>query len=71
MKKMRYREEQSAFALKQAEGGAPVSEMMHKRGITEPTFYMWRKPPNGSSRNLSLVLRDLRLLTPFSWSGSP
>ena len=43
MKKMRYTEEQIAFALRQAESGTPVAEVIRKMGITEPRFYGWKK----------------------------
>ncbi len=43
MKKTRYTEEQIAFALRQAESGTPVAEVVRKMGITEPTFYRWKK----------------------------
>lgn len=43
MKRTRYTEEQIAFALRQAESGTPVSEVIRKMGITEPTFYRWKK----------------------------
>ena len=41
MKKSRYSEEQIAFALKQAETGTPVAEVL--RRIPEQTFYRWKK----------------------------
>jgi putative transposase len=43
MKKTRYTEEQIAFALRQVESGTPVAEVIRKMGITEPTFYRWKK----------------------------
>jgi putative transposase len=43
MKTTRYTEEQIAFALRQAESGTPVAEVIRKMGITEPTFYRWKK----------------------------
>ncbi len=43
MKKTRYTEEQIAFALRQAESGTPVAEVIRKMSITEPTFYRWKK----------------------------
>ena len=43
MKRSRYTEEQIAFALHQAESGTPVAEVIRKMGITEPTFYRWKK----------------------------
>ncbi len=41
MKKSRYTAEQIAFALRQAEGGAPVLEVCRKMGVAEQTFYRW------------------------------
>jgi transposase len=36
MKKSRYTDEQIAFALRQAETGTPVKEVLRKMGISEP-----------------------------------
>ncbi len=47
MKRSRYTEEQIAFALRQAESGTPVAEAIRKMGITEPTFYRWKKQFTG------------------------
>jgi putative transposase len=44
MKRKRYSEEQIAFALRQAESGTPVEEICRKLGVSEPTFYSWKKP---------------------------
>ncbi|MGY2735521.1 hypothetical protein ACVWYO_003195 [Sphingomonas sp. UYP23] len=38
MKKSKYTDEQTAFALKQAETGTPVAELMRRMGISEQTF---------------------------------
>ncbi len=43
MKKTRYTEEQIAFALKQDETGTRVGEVCRKIGISEATFYIWKK----------------------------
>ncbi len=43
MKKKRYTEEQIAFALRQHESGTAVSEIVLKLGISEQTFYRWKK----------------------------
>ena len=43
MKRKRYTEEQIAFALRQQETGTAVSEIVRKMGITEQTFYCWKK----------------------------
>jgi len=43
MKKSRYTQEQIAFALGQAETGTPVAKVLRKLGISEQTFYRWKK----------------------------
>lgn len=43
MKRKRYTEEQIGFALRQAESGTPVLEVCRKMGVTEVTFYRWKK----------------------------
>ena len=47
MKKSRYTEEQIAFALKQAETGTPVAEVIRRMGVSEQTFYRWKKVYGG------------------------
>ncbi len=49
MKKSRFSEEQIVFALKQAELGTPVPEVCRRPGISDATFYMWRKKYGGIS----------------------
>ncbi len=43
MKRKRYSESQIAFALRQAESGTPVAEITRRLGISEVTFYRWKK----------------------------
>ena len=43
MKVSRFTEEQIAFALKQQEVGTPVEEICRKMGISDATFYNWKK----------------------------
>jgi putative transposase len=43
MKRKRYTEEQIAFALRQHDSGTAVEEIIRKMGISEPTFYRWKK----------------------------
>ena len=43
MKKARFTEEQVAFALRQAETGTAVAEVIRKMGLSEQTFYRWKK----------------------------
>ena len=59
MKKSKFTEEQISFALKQAETGTPVKEVIRKMGITEQTFYRWKKKYGGM---LPSDLRKLRQL---------
>ena len=43
MKASKFSEAQIAFVLKQAEGGTAIGEVCRKAGISEATFYNWRK----------------------------
>lgn len=43
MKKSRFTEEQIAYALRLAEGGTPVVGVCRQIGISEATFYTWKK----------------------------
>ena len=47
MKKSRYTDDQIAFALKQAETGTPVAEVVRRMGVSEQTFYRWKKVYGG------------------------
>ena len=56
MRSSKFTEEQIAFALKQAETGTQVKEVIRKMGITEQTFYRWKKKYGG------MMPSDLRRL---------
>lgn len=43
MRKSAYTEAQIAYALKQVETGTPVAEVCRKMGISENTYYRWKK----------------------------
>jgi putative transposase len=43
MKRKKFTEEQIAFALRQAESGTPVVEIVRKLGVSEQTFYRWKR----------------------------
>ena len=43
MKKSQYTEEQIAYTLHEAEMGTPVADLCRKLGISEQTFYRWKK----------------------------
>jgi putative transposase len=43
MKRSRFTEVQVAYALRQAEAGTPVTDECRSLGISESTFYIWKK----------------------------
>ena len=47
VRQSRYTPEQIAFALRQAELWTPVKEVIRKMGISEQTFYRWKKRYGG------------------------
>ena len=57
--KKRYTEAQIAFALRQAEAGTPVSEITRKMGVSDPTFYRWKKLYAGLGVNEIRRLKQL------------
>ena len=59
MKKSKFTEQQVIFALKQAESGVSVAEVCRKMGISEATFYNWKKKYGGLG---TTELRRLRQL---------
>lgn len=56
MKKSRFSEEQVTYALRLAESGTPVAEVCRQMGISEATFYIWKK------KYASLGVTELRRL---------
>lgn len=43
MKRSKFSEEQVAYALRQAESGTPVGDVCRQLGVSEATFYVWKK----------------------------
>ena len=43
MKASRFSDAQKAFILKQGEDGVPVAEVCRKAGISQATYFNWRK----------------------------
>jgi putative transposase len=41
--KKKFTEAQIVFALRQAESGTPIAEIIRKMEISEVTFYRWKK----------------------------
>ena len=47
MKRSKFTESQIVFALQQAETGVAVAEVCRKLGVSEATFYNWKKKYGG------------------------
>jgi putative transposase len=45
--KKKFTEAQIVFALRQAESGTPIAEIIRKMEISEVTFYRWKKKYGG------------------------
>lgn len=43
MKQSKFTEEQIAYALRQVESGTPVADVCRQVGVSEATFYLWKK----------------------------
>src|SRR5690242_17332936 len=59
MKRSKFTESQIVFALKQAESGVAVAEVCRKLGISETTFYSWKKKFSGLGPDEPRRLRQL------------
>ena len=59
MKKSKFTEQQIAFALRQVETGTKVKDVIRQLGITEQTFYRWKRKFGGLGPS---ELRKMRLL---------
>jgi putative transposase len=59
MKKTKFTEAQIAFALKQADTGTRIDEICRKMGISEATFYNWKKKFGGLGVSELRRLRQL------------
>ncbi len=59
MKKSRFSEEQILFALKQGDAGQPIADVCRQIGISEATYYIWKKQYSNMG---ILEVRELRQL---------
>ena len=59
MKKSKFTEAQIAFVLKQADEGTAVAEFCRKAGISDATFYNWRKRYGGMMPSEVRKLRQI------------
>ena len=60
MKQKRYSNEQIVYALKQADGGQKIAELCRQMGVSEATFYNWKKKYAGMGVSEVRELRQLR-----------
>ncbi len=75
MRKKTFTEEQIALALREAEGGTPVTEVCRRMGVSEQSFYRWKRKYTGmgvaelrrlkqleeENRKLKKIVADLML----------
>ncbi len=47
MRRSKYTESQIVFAIKQVETGTRIQEVCRKMGVSEATFYNWKKKYGG------------------------
>ena len=59
MKRSKFTEAQIAFILRQADEGTAIGEVCRKAGISEATFYNWRKKYAGLASSEMKRLRQL------------
>ena len=75
MRKARFTEEQITYALKQVKSGKPVGEVCRQFGVSEQSFYRWKRKYQGigiaelrrlrqledENRKLKKIVADLSL----------
>jgi len=60
LKRTKFSDQQIAFILRQAEEGTSVGEVCRKAGISEATYYNWRKKYGGLMTTTITSNRPLR-----------
>ena len=64
MKQSRFSEEQIAYALRQADAGTRVGDVCRQVGVSEATFYLWRRNSRTSGSTRCGACGNLRTRTP-------
>lgn len=66
MPRKRFTDEQIAVALRQADGDTPIGEICRKMGVSEATFYRWKRVDAG------MGVAEIRRLKQLEYeNGSP
>lgn len=60
MKKKRFSVEQITGILKQAELGTPIADLCRQHGVSEQSFYRWKKVYGGMLPSEARELKQLR-----------
>lgn len=60
MKRKRFSVEQIVAVLKQAELGLPVADLVRQVGISEQTYYRWKKQYSGLQTDQARELKHLQ-----------
>ena len=60
MKRKRFTVEQITGILKQAELGAPIAELCRRYGVSEQSYYRWKKVYGGMEPSEARELKQLR-----------
>lgn len=60
MKRKRFSVEQIVAVLKQAQAGLPVADLTRKLGVSEQTFYRWKKVYGGLESDQARQLKQLQ-----------
>ncbi len=60
MKRKRFSVEQITGILKQAELGTPIADLLRQHGVSEQSYYRWKKLYGGMEPSEARELRELR-----------
>ena len=59
MKALKFTDAQKAFIIRQGEDGAPVADICRKAGISQATYFNWKKKYAGMMPSEMKRLREL------------
>lgn len=60
MKRKRFSVEQITGILKQAELGTPIADLLRQHGVSEQSYYRWKKIYGGMEPSEARELKELR-----------